>query len=343
MSYNKPLWLEFHKQHYYNKERGWFCGICWRNDQDPDKNKLEQRKSYYFVNCPYDDAQYQRSKDSSLRKLLQHLRHDHSKEDFVNSGAADEWVEEEVGKQKKRQRREGQAVEALLGLEVPEGCDLESLSDPRQAAELTVMRDRLYGVNMSMAGRPRGQSSREADQMDAFRDCRPKEYGERDPEGSAAKQQGLARLFEPPHDILFTGSFEEAKEAAQSQNRWLLVNVQSNSEFASHMLNRDVWREETVKDIIKFCFVLYQVQDSSEAGNKVKAFYRLTDLPVITVVQPITGAALRTWVGAIEPNRLLEELVPFMDHSIDDPAATNVHVTQRWGYPWSTVGRRRDL
>lgn len=38
-----------------------------------------------------------------------------------------------------------------------------------------------------------------------------------------------------------------------------LVNVQSNSEFASHMLNRDVWREETVKNIIKVGFVLYQV------------------------------------------------------------------------------------
>lgn len=38
-----------------------------------------------------------------------------------------------------------------------------------------------------------------------------------------------------------------------------LVNVQSNSEFASHMLNRDVWRDETVKNIIKVGFILYQV------------------------------------------------------------------------------------
>ena len=37
-----------------------------------------------------------------------------------------------------------------------------------------------------------------------------------------------------------------------------LVNVQSNSEFASHMLNRDVWRDETVKNIIKVGFILYQ-------------------------------------------------------------------------------------
>ncbi len=48
----------------------------------------------------------------------------------------------------------------------------------------------------------------------------------RDAEGEEgqglAKQQGLAGLFEPPHDILFKDSFEEAKEAAQGQSRWLV-------------------------------------------------------------------------------------------------------------------------
>lgn len=48
---------------------------------------------------------------------------------------------------------------------------------------------------------------------------------------------------------------------------------------------------------------LLQVQDSSESGNKVKSFYRLMDMPVIMVVDPITGAALRTWTGAMESNR----------------------------------------
>ena len=48
---------------------------------------------------------------------------------------------------------------------------------------------------------------------------------------------------------------------------------------------------------------LLQVQESSESGNKVKSFYRLMDLPVIMVVDPITGAALRTWTGAMESNR----------------------------------------
>ena len=48
---------------------------------------------------------------------------------------------------------------------------------------------------------------------------------------------------------------------------------------------------------------LAQIYENSEAGQKYKAFYRLTDLPVTMVIDPVTGAALRTWHGALEPQR----------------------------------------
>lgn len=38
-----------------------------------------------------------------------------------------------------------------------------------------------------------------------------------------------------------------------------LVNVQSNSEFASHQLNRDTWRDETLVSIVEGSFVFLQV------------------------------------------------------------------------------------
>ncbi|CAL5225016.1 g7794 [Coccomyxa viridis] len=50
----------------------------------------------------------------------------------------DWWVQGNVGTQKNR-RREGQAVEALPGLEVPEGFALESLSDSLQTGDLTAI------------------------------------------------------------------------------------------------------------------------------------------------------------------------------------------------------------
>ena len=39
-------------------------------------------------------------------------------------------------------------------------------------APLPVMRDRLYGADFSMLGRPRGHSRREGGEVDAFRDFR---------------------------------------------------------------------------------------------------------------------------------------------------------------------------
>ena len=48
---------------------------------------------------------------------------------------------------------------------------------------------------------------------------------------------------------------------------------------------------------------LLQVYDTSEAGQKLKAFYRLFELPVTMVIDPVTGAALKTFAGAIEAHR----------------------------------------
>ena len=51
----------------------------------------------------------------------------------------------------------------------------------------------------------------------------------------------------------------QLRMAGQSQRRWLLVNVQDSMEFASQVLNRDVWSHEAVKSIIAEHFLFWQV------------------------------------------------------------------------------------
>lgn len=46
-----------------------------------------------------------------------------------------------------------------------------------------------------------------------------------------------------------------------------LINVQSNSEFASHQLNRDTWSDDTVKTIIRGSFIFWQVRSCSSLCN----------------------------------------------------------------------------
>jgi UBX domain-containing protein 7 len=70
---------------------------------------------------------------------------------------------------------------------------------------------------------------------------------------------GLADMFAPPHHLLFKeGGFEGARDMAKENRRWLLVNLQRDSEFACHALNRDVWRDELVENLIREGFVFWQ-------------------------------------------------------------------------------------
>jgi UBX domain-containing protein 7 len=60
----------------------------------------------------------------------------------------------------------------------------------------------------------------------------------------------LADLYRPPLEIMFTGSFQAAKEYAKKDNKWILFNLQDEREFDSMLLNRDTFGNETLK--VKF-------------------------------------------------------------------------------------------
>ncbi|CAN0291872.1 unnamed protein product, partial [Ectocarpus fasciculatus] len=76
---------------------------------------------------------------------------------------------------------------------------------------------------------------------------------------AAEKQKKLANMFSPPTDIMFMGDFQSARQAAKQQKKWLLVNIQTEDEFDCHRLNRDVWKDEMVQNIIECNCVFWQV------------------------------------------------------------------------------------
>ncbi|XP_057477351.1 plant UBX domain-containing protein 7-like isoform X3 [Actinidia eriantha] len=131
-------------------------------------------------------------------------------------------------------------------------------------------------------------------------------------------RDNLASLYRPPFTLMHTGPFEKAKDSAKFQDKWFLVNVQSTAEFSSHMLNRDTWANEAVAQTIISNFIFWQVNDDTEEGRKVCTYYRLDSIPVVLVIDPITGQKMRSWCGMIQPESLLEDLLPFMDGSPKD-------------------------
>jgi len=70
-------------------------------------------------------------------------------------------------------------------------------------------------------------------------------------------------------------------------------------------------------------FTFWQACASAEAGRAALARYGLDSgrLPCVCVVDPSTGALAAAWTGWVAPDRLAEELVPFLDVAPADPGA----------------------
>ncbi|XP_019191424.1 PREDICTED: plant UBX domain-containing protein 7 isoform X2 [Ipomoea nil] len=185
---------------------------------------------------------------------------------------------------------------------------------------LPVIRDVLYDTAVIRGLPAMGGSAHEARSVVPFRNFEQemKHPGVWETDKASNSADNLASLYRPPFALMYHGSFEKAKDAARVQNKWLLVNLQSTREFSSHMLNRDTWANEAVSQTIKTNFIFWQVYDDTEEGSKVRTYYKLDSIPVVLVVDPITGQKMRSWRGMVQPETLLEDLLPFMDGSPSD-------------------------
>ncbi|KAK9154722.1 hypothetical protein Sjap_002202 [Stephania japonica] len=94
-------------------------------------------------------------------------------------------------------------------------------------------------------------------------------------------EENLASLYRPPFALMYDGPFEQAKQTASMQDKWLIVNLQSTTEFASHMLNRDTWANEAVAQTISTNFIFWQAYDDTTQGMKVCTYYKLDSAPVV--------------------------------------------------------------
>ncbi|POI34940.1 hypothetical protein CIB84_001309, partial [Bambusicola thoracicus] len=149
----------------------------------------------------------------------------------------------------------------------------------------------------------------------------------------------LADLFRPPIDLMHKGSFETAKECGQMQNKWLMINIQNVQDFACQCLNRDVWSNEAVKNIIREHFIFWQVESQSSVGGKFNGampvyhdseegqryiqFYKLADFPYVSILDPRTGQKLVEW-HQLDVTSFLDQVTGFLsEHGQLDGHSTN--------------------
>lgn len=78
----------------------------------------------------------------------------------------------------------------------------------------------------------------------------------------------LTHMFAPPTHLMHRGGgFQGSRAVARDARRWLLVNIQRDSEFACHALNRDVWRDELVENLVREGFIFWQAVSLCRCAN----------------------------------------------------------------------------
>ena len=243
--------------------------------------------------------------------------------------------EEDTSKALQMLQATGNDLQAAVELYFAAGADVGNapvthIDDIQEQvrAPLPTKVDRLYGEEMavpsSIAGSSfersgrgfRNTSRHQQPIMDAFR----LRHGD-----GSEEPEAFSSMFEPPKELLFSkGNFEDAKEEAQKERKWIIVNIQSPSSFDSHRLNRDTWRDGTIQALLPTSFLLYQTYDVSEEGQEMMAFYNVDVLPTILIVDPMTGAPMKQWHGFVDASILADGIVPFMDTPFDDPGAARL-------------------
>lgn len=155
----------------------------------------------------------------------------------------------------------------------------------------------------------------------------PSSSASRGPAGGASSGQGtraqrLAELFRPPYDLISQFSWDEAREEGKEEKKWILVNLQDMTDFNCQALNRDIWKDQAVQQLVKENFIFLQYSKTDPQANQYISFYFLNqshenpdNYPHVSIVDPRTGEQVKVWSGIPFPSAadFLTELVGFLE------------------------------
>jgi hypothetical protein len=141
----------------------------------------------------------------------------------------------------------------------------------------------------------------------------------------SSKAARLAELFRPPFELMSQIPWDDARDKGKEEKKWILVNVQDPSIFDCQQLNRDIWKHEGIRELVKENFIFIQYSKDDPRGNQyIQYYFPLKDsdaaYPHIAIVDPRTGEQVKVWSGPPVPvaGDFLMQLVEFLDrYSLD--------------------------
>lgn len=118
-----------------------------------------------------------------------------------------------------------------------------------------------------------------------------------------------------PKELLFDGNFEKARKFATSQNKLLIINIQIRCNLESININKDIWGDTFITDIVKDKYIFLQLY--SDNVESMISNYNIFNLPVILIINPITGMLLWKNNTSIDKNDFTSKIIELISEDKD--------------------------
>jgi UBX domain-containing protein 7 len=150
---------------------------------------------------------------------------------------------------------------------------------------------------------------------------------------ASSKSSMLAEMYRPPFELMSRLPWNAAREEGREEEKWLMVNIQDSSIFDCQLLNRDLWKDDGVRETIRENFIFLQYsKDDPRGAPYLQYYFQASDIsdnfPHIAIVDPRTGEQVKVWSGppVVKPAEFLMQLHEFLDryslkHNARNPVA----------------------
>lgn len=141
-----------------------------------------------------------------------------------------------------------------------------------------------------------------------------------------------------PEEILSPLTWEQAMEIGVREERWMLINIQDPAIPHCNVLNRDIWNDPKVIDLVKEKFTFLQCRREEYRAREYIAFhFSVSHLshgayPHIAVLDPRNGEQLKLWTGYVPKAKdFIADLREFLELYSLNPRAKNPIGTVKGG------------
>ena len=87
----------------------------------------------------------------------------------------------------------------------------------------------------------------------------------------------------------------QLRDEGTKLRKWILVNIQNDSEFDCFAVNRDIWNNSDVRELVKKHCLLFQATVASQLGKQYMQYYPVKNYPYIAFIDPCTGELIETF------------------------------------------------